>query len=171
MPPASKDPLSEWLCPDTCRAIRNWPASTSMRVSHEVLLLAAMRVVKELTADLVGSNPTWVRSPTPAERISAPALAIARLTHHHDALCTTLEAAPPVLRKPRIALASAHRIPAPTNSIGITLTSPPYLTRIDYVEIADANTLRTIRQANRNTVIALAVFFGKTRLIDNLRLR
>jgi pantoate--beta-alanine ligase len=44
------------------------------------------------------------------------------------------------------------------------------LARIDYVEIADAGTLQPVRQADRNTVIALAVFFGQTRLIDNLQL-
>jgi pantoate--beta-alanine ligase len=45
------------------------------------------------------------------------------------------------------------------------------LARIDYVEIADAETLQPIKDAGRNTIMALAVFFGRTRLIDNLRLR
>jgi pantoate--beta-alanine ligase len=45
------------------------------------------------------------------------------------------------------------------------------LARIDYVEIADADSLHPIKQADRNTVMALAVFFGRTRLIDNLLLR
>ena len=45
------------------------------------------------------------------------------------------------------------------------------LARIDYVEVADAQTLQPVRVANRQTVIALAVFFGKTRLIDNIQLR
>lgn len=45
------------------------------------------------------------------------------------------------------------------------------LARIDYVEIADAHTLQSVRQAGDHAVIALAVFFGKTRLIDNIRLR
>jgi pantoate--beta-alanine ligase len=45
------------------------------------------------------------------------------------------------------------------------------LARIDYVEIADADSLRPVTQANDNTVMALAVFFGRTRLIDNLQLR
>jgi pantoate--beta-alanine ligase len=45
------------------------------------------------------------------------------------------------------------------------------LARIDYVEVADANTLQPIRVADRQTVIALAVFFGTTRLIDNIQLR
>ena len=38
------------------------------------------------------------------------------------------------------------------------------------VEIADADSLQPLERADRNTVMALAVFFGKTRLIDNLRL-
>jgi len=45
------------------------------------------------------------------------------------------------------------------------------LARIDYVEIADARTLEPVRRAGGQTVIAVAVFFGQTRLIDNLRLR
>ena len=45
------------------------------------------------------------------------------------------------------------------------------LARIDYVEIADAATLQPIDRVRRNSVLALAVFFGKTRLIDNLWLR
>lgn len=43
--------------------------------------------------------------------------------------------------------------------------------RIDYVEIADAETLQPIAKMRRNTVIAVAVFFGQTRLIDNVWLR
>ena len=45
------------------------------------------------------------------------------------------------------------------------------LARIDYVEVADAVTLRPVKLASRDTVMALAVFFGRTRLIDNLVLR
>jgi pantoate--beta-alanine ligase len=45
------------------------------------------------------------------------------------------------------------------------------LAQIDYVEVADADSLQPIERADRNGVIALAVFFGRTRLIDNLRLR
>lgn len=41
------------------------------------------------------------------------------------------------------------------------------LARIDYVEIVDAETLQPVERIDRPTVIALAVFFGKARLIDN----
>ena len=45
------------------------------------------------------------------------------------------------------------------------------LARIDYVELVDAKTLQPVEMAGPNTVLLLAVFFGKTRLIDNIRLR
>ena len=45
-----------------------------------------------------------------------------------------------------------------------------HLARIDYAEVADAETLKPIEIAGPNSVLLLAVFFGNTRLIDNIRL-
>ncbi len=42
--------------------------------------------------------------------------------------------------------------------------------RIDYVEIVDAENLQARETLGRDAVLALAVFFGRTRLIDNIRL-
>jgi pantoate--beta-alanine ligase len=44
------------------------------------------------------------------------------------------------------------------------------LARIDYVEVVDAETLQPIETVRPNSLLALAVLFGKTRLIDNIRL-
>ena len=44
------------------------------------------------------------------------------------------------------------------------------LARIDYVEVADSETLQPLETVRPNSLIALAVSFGKTRLIDNIRL-
>jgi len=44
------------------------------------------------------------------------------------------------------------------------------LARIDYVALVDAETLRPLETVQPNSLLALAVFFGKTRLIDNIRL-
>jgi len=41
------------------------------------------------------------------------------------------------------------------------------LARLDYVEFFDPETLQPVAQVKRGTHMALAVFFGKTRLIDN----
>jgi len=42
--------------------------------------------------------------------------------------------------------------------------------KLDYVEFFDPETLRPVSQVKRGTQMALAVFVGKTRLIDNARL-
>jgi len=44
------------------------------------------------------------------------------------------------------------------------------LARIDYVEVIDAETLKPVEMIRANSVLVLAVFFGETRLIDNMRL-
>jgi len=45
-----------------------------------------------------------------------------------------------------------------------------HLARIDYVEVVDSETLTPVEMVRANSVLLLAVFFGKTRLIDNTRL-
>lgn len=42
-----------------------------------------------------------------------------------------------------------------------------FLAKIDYVEIVDAETLASVEKIQNKAVIAVAVFIGKTRLIDN----
>jgi pantoate--beta-alanine ligase len=44
------------------------------------------------------------------------------------------------------------------------------LARIDYLELVDAETLHSIDAVRPNSLLAVATFFGKTRLIDNIRL-
>jgi pantoate--beta-alanine ligase len=44
------------------------------------------------------------------------------------------------------------------------------LARLDYVEFFDGGTLEPVARVRRGTHMALAVFFGRTRLIDNARL-
>lgn len=43
--------------------------------------------------------------------------------------------------------------------------------RVDYISIVDADNLQPLETLRSSAVIALAVFIGKTRLIDNLRLK
>ena len=49
------------------------------------------------------------------------------------------------------------------------ITAAP-LARLDYVEFFDPETLQPVSQVKCGTQMALAVFFGKTRLIDNAQL-
>src|SRR5436853_1435799 len=50
------------------------------------------------------------------------------------------------------------------------LISDAPLARIDYVELVNAETLKPVEWRGHNALLALAVYFGKTRLIDNIRL-
>ena len=42
------------------------------------------------------------------------------------------------------------------------------LARVDYAEVMDAENLQPVRTVEKPALLALAVFFGRTRLIDNL---
>ena len=44
------------------------------------------------------------------------------------------------------------------------------LARIDYIELVDAETMEPVEEVRPNSRLALAVYFGKTRLIDNIAL-
>ena len=81
----------------------------------------------------------------------------------------------PILRRALLAARAAFRA-GETNAarlrrklVAHIATAP--LARLDYAEIVDADTLRPVRTVGRGAVIAVAVFFGKTRLIDNLLLQ
>ena len=50
------------------------------------------------------------------------------------------------------------------------ITSKP-LAKIDYIAIVDGETLQPVRELTDNTLVALAVKFGNTRLIDNMVIR
>jgi pantoate--beta-alanine ligase len=50
----------------------------------------------------------------------------------------------------------------------VIATAP--LARFDYLELVNADTLQPIEKVQPNSLVALAAFFGQTRLIDNIRL-
>ena len=51
-----------------------------------------------------------------------------------------------------------------------TISAEP-LAKIDYIKVCDLETLEDVSHIRRDAVAALAVFFGKTRLIDNIVLK
>ena len=76
-----------------------------------------------------------------------------------------------VLHKALQAAANARRKSADDIiALARNVISEAPLARIDYVELVDAETLRPVQMVGSNSVLVLAVFFGKTRLIDNIRL-
>jgi pantoate--beta-alanine ligase len=47
------------------------------------------------------------------------------------------------------------------------IKSEPHVKKIDYIEIVDGETLKPVKEVKEGTLIALAVFVGNARLIDN----
>jgi pantoate--beta-alanine ligase len=52
----------------------------------------------------------------------------------------------------------------------VRIVSAEPLARIDYVEVRDAETLAPITRLDSPAVLAVAIFFGRTRLLDNRKL-
>ena len=77
----------------------------------------------------------------------------------------------PVLYKALMAAKNAGKKSA-KDVVALTqrVINEAHLARIDYVQLVDAETLQPIEMAGSNSVLLLAVSFGKTRLIDNIRL-
>jgi pantoate--beta-alanine ligase len=59
--------------------------------------------------------------------------------------------------------------PRVVSAVRETIEQAP-LARISYADLVDAENLQSIEVLRPNSLFALAVFFGKTRLIDNIRL-
>jgi pantoate--beta-alanine ligase len=78
----------------------------------------------------------------------------------------------PVLHKALLAAANAGNKSAKeiVDLVSKVIDEAP-VARIDYVEIVDMETLQSIETVRPNSLLVLAVSFGKTRLIDNIRLR
>jgi pantoate--beta-alanine ligase len=65
---------------------------------------------------------------------------------------------------------SGQRAAAAIIDAARTIINKSPLARIDYLELVKADTLQPIAAVEPNSLIAIAVFFGQTRLIDNIRL-
>lgn len=124
------------------------------------------RLVRDLDFNLVVHGVETIREPdglamssrnrylTPEERAQAPTLRRA-LLQARDRYVKDGERDPQVLRKLIIDEIAAH---AP-------------LGRLDYAEIVDASTLDQITAQTELGLVAIAVFFGGARLIDNIELK
>jgi pantoate--beta-alanine ligase len=88
---------------------------------------------------------------SPGEREQAPVLQRA-LLEARRLTASGERSAPQILEAARNVIASAS------------------LARIDYLELVDSETLQPVSTVGPDSLIAVAAFFGQTRLIDNLRL-
>ncbi|MFJ6465115.1 hypothetical protein ACIQM0_29490 [Streptomyces sp. NPDC091387] len=131
-----KDPLSNWLDADTVARIRDWSDSFTLSStgSHALGMVALFRVVREITKKFGGSNPTWVkRAKEHAELVCTHPNEIDRLVVEEQRfLKKRLISSSRTTSQVALLTANANRLPIAAESVDLVLTSPPYLTRIDY---------------------------------------
>ncbi len=72
------------------------------------------------------------------------------------------------LRQAKMRIDAGERRPDVILSAMKEMIAAEPLARIDYIEAVDMDTLEPVKEISEGTLIALAVFIGKTRLIDNM---
>lgn len=83
----------------------------------------------------------------------------------HDALCLN-----EALGLARILISSGERNSESIRKKMISVIKQKKTAKIDYVEIADVDTLKSVKRIKGDVLVALAVWIGKTRLIDNTKI-
>ena len=154
------DPLSTWYTPSSAIDLRRihlsiWkvlvdsdspPSLHANDISNlstlaAFFLTALMRTTRHFLAPFVGSNPTWVRSPdSPDKRVHPSRDSL--FAHFRTEVCRMagiLEAAGTSGLEgsrqgagPTISVESSTALPFKSESVKMVVSSPPYLTRIDY---------------------------------------
>lgn len=133
----SNDPLHAWFTPGSTKRIREWADYLSLLPVGQSCLpyVALFRSIRTLSSAFEGSNPTWVkRAKSDEELITVSASDFDAILMEQQefiasrAMASSDTPSPPV----KIATALSSALPVPNKCVDVVLTSPPYLTRIDY---------------------------------------
>lgn len=134
--PSESDPLCAWLEEGTARRLRHWERMLSGLAATESMLgyVALFRVVRQITRNFEGSNPTWVKRASSLEDlVSMPVSDLDDLIVHEQRSVVAKLTRDRYAESPtQILTASSTALPIANSSVDAILTSPPYLTRIDY---------------------------------------
>ncbi|HET8641928.1 MAG TPA: DNA methyltransferase, partial [Pseudonocardiaceae bacterium] len=137
VPHCPHEPLHAWFSPKAAARIRNWAntLSTYPAPTSALGLVSLFRVVRGLTFNFQSSNPTWVRR----VKTDRPPVDLEvndidrRVRTEYETLRSRLLAGSMSSSLPTALItASSKKLPIRDGSVGLVLTSPPYLTRIDY---------------------------------------
>lgn len=154
------DPLCTWYAPSSASQLRLlhraiWkvlvdPVASPTSLARDIsglstlaafFITALFRTTRHFLSPFVGSNPTWIRTPKSLSTRIRPSKD-ALLTHFRSevqSMATTLTlACKSGLKEPRhatgptIAVESSTSLSFKSQSVKAVVSSPPYLTRIDY---------------------------------------
>jgi len=146
------DPLREWLPKATVaefRALQGeivanfaapecgaplWTTNDDFPPLASFLLLALVRAAKSRVAARAMSNPTLFRPKTRNPSRSASGNLLDDWLSSLTAMAQSLASATWTTKDWRIVLGDARCLPVPAKSIDFVLTSPPYCTRLDYID-------------------------------------
>ncbi|MEU2683635.1 hypothetical protein ABZ654_07100 [Streptomyces hygroscopicus] len=163
---SSGDALDAWFTEETVRRIRDWFSALKRQDSslNPVGTVALFRVIRRVTKGFEGSNPTWVkRAKKPEDRVTLSAVELDGLVvGEQQLILARMQQQIRSEERAMLVTASATDLPLADSSVDVVLTSPPYLTRIDYAvayarELAilgyDINTDRGLRSALMGTTL------------------
>lgn len=132
----SADPLRAWFTSDTVARIRDWTYELKSQPEKNASLgfVALFRTIRKATKSFEGSNPTWVkRSKSEDELVHIDAASLDESMQHEQKFLTDrLTSLSRIDIPSTIVTSSATALPLRDSCVDVTLTSPPYLTRIDY---------------------------------------
>ncbi|WP_181650364.1 hypothetical protein [Streptomyces sp. WAC00263] len=133
----SDDPLCAWFTRGSVSRIREWAEHLSHLPPSQSGLpyVALFRAIRSLTTSFEGSNPTWVkRAKSSDELVSVSAKDFdSLLMQEQDFITSRIVTSSEMPNNPvQLATALSSALPVPNGSVDAVLTSPPYLTRIDY---------------------------------------
>ncbi|WP_424636914.1 DNA methyltransferase [Embleya sp. AB8] len=134
--PRDDDPLCAWFTATTVERIRDWVQEIrgSGNDGYALGMIALFRAIRLMTRQFEGSNPTWVkRAKNAEERLvvssdDVDALLQAEILFVSERLSTQPEGRSSAL----LVTADSANLPLQSGIADVVLTSPPYLTRIDY---------------------------------------
>lgn len=153
-PALDDEPLLRWFNPKSAASIRaienalcKFAGTSRMRDdpisqitdSTALCYVALFRAIRTLLTPFRTSNPTWIKESESWRRRLRPSLTsiLACLRKEMEHLVslsedsTLLEACADV---PQITIGTSASIPLESGCIALTITSPPYCTRIDYIQ-------------------------------------
>jgi len=148
------DPLLKWFIPSAAEAIRKIELATCLATGSPLIrsssismaksqaafcYVALFRCVRRLISPFRGSNPTWVKEPATAANRLRPAgpMIFEYFKEEYDllvAIAKTYQNPDERTQFPKIVVGNSAKLPFENDRFDLTLTSPPYCTRIDYIK-------------------------------------